>query len=378
MKKPIRVGLVRGAYLNNFEGQNYFFDKNEISLTGISSLRPIHQHFPFPVIRLFSLADIERISLLQKPFRYLANRLIGGDQILFFLEKYASSFDIFHTADPHYYYSYQLAKLRKKGKIQRLLVTSWETIPYNNESVFKKKMVKRYVLHWADKFLCHTEKARQSLIKEGVEKEKINLIRLGVDLTRFKPQKRANAEKITVLFVGRLVKEKGILDLYRAFRKVFTVHKNLRLIIVGQGKLKNKLRRLVGEDGLEKIIFLTQKNYSEMARVYRQADIFIFPSKTTKTWEEQYGMALIEAMASGLPIIAYRSGAIEEVAGKSGILVRENDGDGLAYNLEKLVNDRSLRIKKGKESRLRAEKYFDALKTARQIEKLYFSLWEGK
>jgi len=378
MKKAIRVGLVRGAYLNNFEGQNYIFDKDAISLTAIGSLKSIHRRFPFPVIRLFSLTDIGQISLLQKPFRYLANRLVGGDQMLFSLEKYASAFDIFHSADPHYYYSYQLARLRRENKIRRLLITSWETMPYNNESVEKKKEIKRYVLRWADWFLCHTEKARQSLIKEGVKKEKISLIRLGVDLERFRPRKGINAQKITVLFVGRLVEEKGILDLYDAFKKVYSVDKNLQLMIVGRGGLENKLKKMIREDGLEKVIFLGEESYQKMAAVYRRADIFVFPSKTTKTWEEQYGMALVEAMACGLPTVAYRSGAIGELIGKNGILVEENDIEGLAYNLRRLVTDRSLRIKRGDQARLRAEECFDARKTARRIKKLYFELWEKK
>ena len=113
----IKVALVRGKYLNNFEGQNYIFKDEEIELVGISSLRPIHTNFEFPVIKLPSFADITGMG---RAVKIISNRAFGDSQVLFGLGKYASQFDIFHTADPHYYYSYQLAKLRSENKIKKL------------------------------------------------------------------------------------------------------------------------------------------------------------------------------------------------------------------------------------------------------------------
>ena len=178
----IKVALVRGKYLNNFEGQNYIFNKKEIELTGISSLCPIHGNFPFPLIKLPSLADLGNSRLL----KFVTNRTLGDGQILFGLEKLVDEFDIFHTADPHYYYSYQLAKLKERGLIKKLIVTSWEIIPFNNETVKKKKEIKRFVLKQADYFICYTNKAKECLIKEGVDERKIEVVRLGVDLDKFK------------------------------------------------------------------------------------------------------------------------------------------------------------------------------------------------
>ena len=135
----IKVAFVRGKYLNNFEGQNYLFKDKDIQLVGISSLRPIHTNFAFPVIKLPSFADITGIG---RAVKVISNRTFGDSQVLFGLGKYAGEFDIFHTADPHYYYSYQLAKLRNENKIKKLLVTSWETIPFNNESIPQKKRLR--------------------------------------------------------------------------------------------------------------------------------------------------------------------------------------------------------------------------------------------
>ena len=139
----IKVGFIRGKYLNNFEGQNYLFPKRDIQFTAVSSRYPLNNKFPFPVIKLASPLDI---PMFQQGIKFFANRLLGDSQMLFGLEKLYDRFDIFHTADPHYYYTFQLAKLRKKRLIKKLISTSWETIPFNNETVLKKKQIKYFSL----------------------------------------------------------------------------------------------------------------------------------------------------------------------------------------------------------------------------------------
>ena len=85
-------------------------------------------------------------------------------------------------------------------------------------------------------------------------------------------------------------------------------------------------------------------------------------------------MVLVEAMASGLPIVAYQSGAIPEIVGNAGILIKEGDRKNLAASIKRLCETKELRDKLGKIGRARAEKYFDAKKTAKQIAKLYMKL----
>lgn len=371
----LKVALVRGKYLNNFEGQNFIFNRKVIDLAAVSSLRPLHKTFPFNVIRLPSIADIGDFSVL----RYISNRIFGDSQVLFGLEKIAPKFDIFHAADPHYYYSYQLAKLRRKKLVSKLLLTSWETIPFNNESVKKKRFIKRYTMKSADYFVCYTERARKCLIKEGIDEGKIKVIKLGVDLTRFKKQGVRSKKQFTVLFAGRLVVEKGILDLYEAFKKaksekLKTKNNNLKLKIVGEGTLEGKLKKMIRRDSLIDSVSIERRSYEEMPKIYQKADIFIMPSKTTKTWEEQYGMALIEAFSSGLPIVAYNSGAIAENLNDLGLLIKEGDIDALTQSINSLIKDADLRAKLGTMGRRRAERLFDCRKTARELLRLYESI----
>lgn len=371
----IKVAFVRGAFMNGFEGQNYDLSQENIELTGISALKNLGGSVPFPVMKIRGLTDM--LPVQSRTVRAIANRTIGDLHVLFGLERYASQFDIFHTADPYYFYSYQLARLRKQGRIRRLIVTWWETIAGNNESVSRKKEIKRFTMQQADRFLCYSEKASKCLMEEGVKPGKISIIPLGVNLSRFHASSSGMAKKgVTLLFVGRLVEEKGLLDAYKAYliarRKVEGII-CLKLRIIGQGALENALMERVRKDGLVKDVSIQSVPYSCMHEVYRSCDIFIVPSRSSRTWEEQYGMVFIEAMASGLPVISYRTGAIPEVVGNAGFLYREGDISGLASGIVSLCDIRR-RKEIGTIGVERTLKRYDSRKTARKLAVLYRSL----
>lgn len=376
----IKIALVRGKYLNNFECQNFNLDKKRFKIVGVASMRPTHKVFPFETVELPSLSDLEFFG---RGIKIVANRILGDSQNLLGLENLAEKFDIFHTADPHYFYSYQLARLRAKNKINRLVATSWETIPFNNESVWKKKKIKEFTKKYTDLFVCYTEKAKRALREEGVSERKIEVVRLGVDIDKFKiPNPKSQKNKITILFVGRLVEEKGVLVLCDTFKMIMDhkswikekINRHLRLKIIGGGKLKKQLEKMIVNNGLSDLATIEAKNYDEMPAVYQSADIFVLPSKITKTWEEQYGMVLLEAMASGLPIVAYDSGAISELISDVGILVNEGNKNDLAKNILKLAQDRNLRQRLGRMGRKLVEKEFASKKTATNFEKIYSKL----
>jgi len=154
------------------------------------------------------------------------------------------------VADPHYYYSFQAALLKYHGAIKKLVCTSWETIPFNNESVLEKKRIKYFTMSQTDHFICYSEKAKQCLIAEGVPEKKISLIPLGVDTTLFHPANTQN-KKVTILFVGRLVEEKGIQDLCKAFALVNKSISEVKLRIVGSGPLENWIQSFAQKNNLE-------------------------------------------------------------------------------------------------------------------------------
>ena len=369
----MKVAFVRGAYLNNFEGQNYNLDKKTFQISGYSSLWPIDSHVPFSVIKLPSPADLQKFPLCNKPIKYIANRTLGDSQLLWRLESHIQDADIVHVADPHYFYAYQAAVLKAHGQIKKLVSTWWETIPFNNESVSAKKRIKKYTMEYVDVFLCYSEKAKRCLLTEGIKPQRICVIPLGVDLSRFQNTERTATKKKQILFVGRLVEEKGVLDLYDAFRVLVKKLDYVHLKIVGDGPLKKTLKHRIHNDNLQEKVSIIHKSYQEMPDVYKDADIFCLPSKKTATWEEQYGMVFVEAMACGLPIISYKNGAITELVGEAGIFVKEEESE-LTASLLSLSTDRHKRTKIGTMGEARAKKLFDSAKTARAIENLYLTV----
>lgn len=370
----IKVAIVRGSYLNQYEGQNFSFIKN-VEITGVSSLYPLHDRFPFPVIKLSSLADLQKIWWLNRPIKIITNRLIGDSQILFGLEKLARKFDIFHCADPHYYYSYQLARLRKENKIKRLVITSWETIPFNNEKIWAKKRIKYFTLNQGDLFVTYTNIAKQALIKEGIKESKIKVLRIGVDLERFVPSKRNSPQLLTILFVGRLVEEKGVFDLFDAYLNLKkNGFGNLKLVYIGEGNLRKSLERKIKKFNLTKEVIIKSSSYQKIPFEYQKADLFVLPSKRINNWEEQYGMVLVEAMASGLPVIASRSGAIPEILADNGIYFSEGKVDDLTKRLITVIKKPQLRERLGKMGIRRVQKYFNAQEIAKKFEEIYYQL----
>ena len=117
-----------------------------------------------------------------------------------------------------------------------------------------------------------------------------------------------------------------------------------------------------------------------MAKIYRDAELYIAPSKPRiitrfgtpmKTWEEQYGVALMEAQASGLPIITTRSGAIPENVGDAARLVTPGDSKALARAIKEFLLIPNLRAEFGARARSRAITVHDALVGARLMKDLY-------
>jgi len=406
----MRILFIRGAFLNKFEGQNYEPLARDHQIVGIGSLTSIHKKFDFPVKLFFSpydigskIGQINQIgSIGERLMKGFFNRLLGDSHFLFGLEKFVKSqvfqsfnqmkqrYDIAHIAETYYGYDLQAVRLKKQGFIKRIVSTCWETIAFNNEKIGKKKRIKEIVKKNTDFFLCPTERAKLSLITEGITDSKIRIVRVGVDLSRFKYQKlnikyqkyKSNIKNnLIILFVGRLVEEKGVMELYEAFKNIKhetcnMKHKNtkIKLKIIGEGNLKEKLINKIKKDKLEENVSIEKKSYQEMPKAYQEADILVVPSRTSKTWEEQYGMILVEAMASGLPVVAFRSGAIFEVLGNVGILVDEGDVDNLTKTIFTLINNNDLRIKLGKMGRERVEKEFDREKISKKIERIYKEL----
>ena len=289
------IYIIRASHANEFELQNYAPLAKKLDIKIVTSRHPLTP-ISIPTIKLWSPTDLPYF-----PFRrQLLNRLIGGEQWLIGLEKTIKKGSIVHTAETYTPYTHQVVQLKKLGYIKKLICTCWETIPHNNEKFLKLKDWKKEAYKYVDLFHVPTTLAQKALIQEGISKDKILVIPYGVDTDRFKPSKKKIAnERLKILTVARLEKEKGVEKIEEAARRL----PGCDFIVLGRGRYHFH----------ESNITVRSVPYKDIHKEYQAADIFFFPSLTTATWEEQYGMALVEARACGLPIVAGNSGAIKEV-----------------------------------------------------------------
>jgi len=360
----MKISIIRGAFLNPFELQNYYSLKDKYGIISISSKHPISSAIDLPLIKLWSPTDLPNF-----PFKYpILNRIFIDAQKLGNLEKVIKGSDIVHVAETYFGYTHQAIMAKRRGLIRRIVSTVWEVIPFNNEGIKGRKKYKKLAYENIDRFIAVTEKAKEALIKEGVKPEKISVVNMGIDLKKFHPRllKKQNKD-INILCVARLVPEKGIDDLLEAFLAIREKNPKVKLTFVGSGPLK---KELIGY----KNVFVKSLPYQQIQKEYQRADIFCLPSRETKTWGEQYGMSLLEAMACGLPIVTTNSGAIPEVVGDVALISPHSNAKELKTNLEKLIYNENLRHSLSIAGRQRAVEKYDHRKTGKQIEEIYCKL----
>lgn len=215
-------------------------------------------------------------------------------------------------------------------------------------------------------------------LKERVEElanyeiEEPSVISMGVDTSRFGKQYRVEnyfnqGDKKVVLFVGRLAEKKGVTYLIEAMKAVDAV-----LIIVGNGPLHDKLVEQAKDLG-NKVQFGGSKTHDELKTIYASADIFVAPSITAKDGDQEgIPTTIMEAMASGLPVIATNTGGISDIVndGINGFLVPEKDSLAIREKIEEIMNNDELSCKLADHA-IKDSQNFDYQVKAEQYKSLY-------
>jgi len=184
----------------------------------------------------------------------------------------------------------------------------------------------------------------------------------GIDLKEFNPKvpkiKRLSNGKINILFLGRIEERKGLIYLLKAFKILDRRYGDiLRLIVVGEGPLKANCEKWVKKNKLENnVLFVGAIKEKEVPPYYRSADIYCSPA----IYGESFGIVLIEAMASGIPVVAFANSGykivLEKGKGKR-FLVKPRDFKTLAYKLELLIKSEKLRKEMGEWGIQESKKY---------------------
>jgi glycosyltransferase involved in cell wall biosynthesis/predicted metal-dependent phosphoesterase TrpH len=188
-----------------------------------------------------------------------------------------------------------------------------------------------------DVVLSPSSASDQRLGEMGIDRRRIRRWGRGVDLRRFAPARRIDDSlpgEVTVLYAGRLSKEKGVDLLADTFLAAWRRDPRLHLVLAGGGPEEDHLRRRVGAHAT----FLGWLGGEELARAYASADVFLFPSRT-----DTYGQVIVEAQASGLPVVAVAEGGPRSLIehGETGLLAPA-DAEALAGQVLNLVLDKPL------------------------------------
>lgn len=205
---------------------------------------------------------------------------------------------------------------------------------------------------------------KASIVYNGID---VDAYKVGNDGDRIRKALALESAEPLVLSVGRLVEQKGVDYLLRAFALFSREHSTARLLIAGKGPQEAHLRRLRANLGIaDKVVFAGYISDSLLPFYYAASDIFVLPS----LWEP-FGMVLLEAMASGKAVIASRTGGVPEVVGDAGLLVPPRDVSALARALSTLASDATLRKKLGALGCARARRYFSWDKIAKDLDNFY-------
>jgi glycosyltransferase involved in cell wall biosynthesis len=274
------------------------------------------------------------------------------------------------------------------------LVSTGHAYPDNVTGQFKflkPKLVKKptdaVLRAYMASFLKHaeyatmpTEMAIGDLVPKNRRRFKVTVEALsnGVDLSEFNPGKPnpevlkkygiSTSPKKRVLYIGRVDPEKSISNVVLAFAKTLKKVPDAEMLIVGDGIDMNHLKKLVADLNLnEKIKFAGKILPPDLTEVYKCGTLFATASET-----ETQGIVLIEAAATGLPLIAVDKGAVGELCQnkRNGELCQPGDIDGISDAMVKILTDKELQ-KKYSEGSIEVSKLHDLNRTLKRFEEIY-------
>ncbi len=235
-------------------------------------------------------------------------------------------------------------------------------------------LFERYAFRRASHAFACTTEAAAIMRRHGYTGPLTILPQFGVDPDLYAPShcNLSARRNLVVGYIGRLVPEKGVLDLVEAVARLpDTIH--LRLI--GDGALRPAIETRIAALNLgARVELLPSIPSTRVPDELRQLDMLALPSHTTRTWKEQFGRILIEAMSCAVPVVGSSSAAIPDVIGDAGIIYPEGDIVALTAALQRLADDPALRNDLGQRGRERVLAHYTQAAIARSYHTAYRSM----
>lgn len=253
--------------------------------------------------------------------------------------------DIIHVEnEQHSWIVCQTLLYRKRfAPRAKFVLFSWENLRAGEQGskAWALERLARFNRQFVDFFICGNADGKQILVENGVPEDKVEVLpQFGVDPEMFYPypaERRGllrnglgiSPNEFVVGFIGRFVEEKGLLDLVEATSQLKTAAERVPILLLnGKGNMESIVRARCAQLGV-RLLVLPALKYHEIANTMNALDVLVLPSQSRRFWKEQFGHVLIEAMASGVPVIGSDSGEIPNVIGSAGLVFHEGDRENL-------------------------------------------------
>jgi glycosyltransferase involved in cell wall biosynthesis len=210
-------------------------------------------------------------------------------------------------------------------------------------------------------------------------KEKIEILPNAVKVDDFASKDKSFKKDLSIpehgeviLFLSRLIKEKGVYDLIESITTVSKEYKNVYFLFTGEGPERNRMEMICKEKGIEKEVrFTGHIQNANLLKVFSCADIFVLP-----TYSEGMPMVILEALAAGLPIISTPVGAIPDIIkdGINGFLIEPNSPKQLAEKILLLLHNEDIIKRIGEANVQLAKEEYDVKVILNKLEQLYMTI----
>jgi glycosyltransferase involved in cell wall biosynthesis len=276
-------------------------------------------------------------------------------------------FDVVHIwEEPYIFSGYQVAKaVRLTCPDAALCVQTAQNLAKRYPPPFS--MFERYCMTVADGWIACGSLVYENFVAKGYAGEKGIVLPLHVDTSLFRKPKVGELELIrndlglagfVLGYLGRLTPAKGIRILLAALERAqFLSRREWSLLIVGSGPLRGEIERWSRDRGWSERVKIAFAPHAEVPRFLRAMDVLVVPSVSTRGWKEQFGRVVIEAFASGVPVIASNCGELPHVIGDAGWVVPEGDAEALAAAIESALADPDRRAAVARKGLARVNEY---------------------
>ncbi len=280
--------------------------------------------------------------------------------------------DLFHGISNEIPYGLKKARIPSVVTIHDLIFLRYpEYYKFIDRLIYKFKF--RYAALNANKVIAISQQTKRDLVEYfKVREDRIEVIYQNCDPIfrqtvpkdiRFTIIKKQSLPEKYLLSVGTIEERKNLMLIVKALTKINNVH----LVVVGkETEYTEKVKDFINENKLfDRVHFFSNIPHNELPAIYQQAELFIYPSKF-----EGFGIPIIEALHSGVPVIAATGSCLEEAGGPGSIYVDPNDHTDLANQIQGVLDNREKKDKMISSGRLYLEK-FDDKKVADQLLQLY-------